>query len=136
VGNGIEKSPNVGVQYVVHVLPRQRVRQGVQRLMRAAPRSESVREAQKVLFIDRVEDRDHGLLDNLVLQRCHPHRALPPVGFRDVHPSRRLGSIRATVDAAVQVGKPTLQPRLILLPRHPVHPRGRSPLQGVKALPQ
>jgi hypothetical protein len=51
------------------------------------------------------------------------HTALPPVAFRDIRSSRGLRSIRPTVDSAVQVHEPTLQPRLILLPRQAVYPR-------------
>ena len=104
--------------------------------MLAASRSETIREAQKVFLVNRIEDGDHGLLDDLVLQRRDPQRTLPPVGFRDIHPSRRLGSIRPAVDPAVQIDKSILQPGLILLPRRAVHPRCRFPLQCVKALPE
>src|SRR5450759_3680162 len=38
----------------------------------AAPRPDPIRESQKVLFVDLVENRHHGLLDYLVLQRGDP----------------------------------------------------------------
>jgi hypothetical protein len=63
----IEKSSNVGVKNVVHLLSQKRIRQRVQRLMLAASRAKSVREAEKVLLVDLAEDGDHGLLDCLVL---------------------------------------------------------------------
>src|ERR1035437_4670403 len=91
----IKESPNVRIQYVVHVLHRERVRERVQRLMLAASRSKPIREAQKVLLVNRVEDGDHGLLDNLVLQPRNPQRTLAPVAFRDIHPSRWLRPIRS-----------------------------------------
>ena len=99
----IEKSPNVRVQHPVHLLPRDPDRQRIQRLMLAAPRPETIRESQKVLFVNLVEDGDHGLLNNLVLQRRDPQRPLPPVGFRYVHSPRWLRSICAAVDPAVQI---------------------------------
>src|SRR5215831_2720779 len=133
VGNRIEKSPDVSVKNVVHPLLRERLRECVQRLMLATSRSKAVREAQKVLLIDCLQDSDHGLLDDLILQGRDPQRALPPVAFRDVHPSRGQGSVRPAVDPAVQISQPTLQPRLILLPPQAVHPRGGFPLQSVKA---
>ena len=136
VGNRIEKSPNVRIKNVVHVLPRERVRERVQRLMLAASRSKPIRKAQKVLLVNRVENGDHGLLDDLVLQRRDSQRTLAPVGFRDIHSSRGLRSICSTVDPTVQIVKPTFQPGLILLPRPAVHSRCRFPLQRVKALPQ
>ena len=136
MGNRIEESPNVGIKNVVHVLHRERIRERIQRLMLAASRSKTIREAQKVFLVNRIEDGDHGLLDDLVLQRRNPQRTLPPVGFRDIHPSRGLRSICSAVDPAVQVDQPTLQPGLILLPRRAVYPRCSLSLQGVKALPE
>src|SRR5438876_11818539 len=52
----IEKPSNVGVKHIVHLLLQERVRQRIQRLMLAAPRSKTVREAEKVLLIDLIED--------------------------------------------------------------------------------
>ena len=37
--------------------------------MLAAPRAKAIREAEKVFLVNLVEDGDHSLLDNLVLQR-------------------------------------------------------------------
>src|SRR5271167_438303 len=132
----IQKSPDVRIKNVVHALPRERIRERIQRLMLATSRPKAIREAQKVLLVNRVEDGDHGLLDDLILQRRDPQRALSPVAFRDVRPSRGQGSIRPAVDPAVQINEPTLQPGLVLLPRHAVHSRGGFPLQSVKAPPQ
>jgi hypothetical protein len=39
--------------------------------MLAAPRAETVRETEKVFLVYLIEDGDHGLLDDLVLQRRH-----------------------------------------------------------------
>jgi len=36
--------------------------------MLAAPRAEAIRESEKVLFIDLIEDGGHGILDKLVFQ--------------------------------------------------------------------
>jgi hypothetical protein len=40
--------------------------------MLAAPRAETIREAEKVLFGNLVEDGNHGLLDDLVSQGRDP----------------------------------------------------------------
>jgi hypothetical protein len=37
-------------------------------LVRAAPRTKTIREAEKVLLINLIEDGDHSLLDDFVLQ--------------------------------------------------------------------
>src|SRR5207244_11441056 len=64
----IEKASDISVHNVVHLLLQERVRQRIQRVMLAAPRAETVREAEKVFLVNLVEDGGHGLLDNLVLQ--------------------------------------------------------------------
>jgi hypothetical protein len=68
----VKKPSDVSVKNVVHLLPQKRVRQRVQRLMLAASGSKTIREAEKVFLIDLIEDGDHGLLDNLILQRRDP----------------------------------------------------------------
>jgi len=70
--NTIQKPSDVGVKNVVHLLPQKRIRQRVQRLMLAASGPKTIREAEKVFLIDLIEDGDHGLLDNLILQRRDP----------------------------------------------------------------
>ena len=86
----------------------------VQRVVLAAPGPEPVREAQEVLLVDRVEDRHDRLLDDLVLQGRDAQRSLSPVRLRDVGSLGRLRSIRPLMHAAVQIGQPRLQVRLIL----------------------
>src|SRR5437588_811146 len=44
--------------------------------MRAATGSESIREPEEVLLVDRVQQRDHRPLDDLVRQGCDRERAL------------------------------------------------------------
>ena len=77
----IEKAADVGVQNIVHLLLQKRIRQRIQRIMLAAPRAKAIREAEKVFLVNLVEDGDHSLLDNLVLQRRDPQRTLSSVGF-------------------------------------------------------
>src|SRR6266576_710660 len=123
----IEKAPNVTVQNPVHFLPRDRDVQRIQRLMLATLWPEAVRETPKILFINLVEDRDHSLLNNLVLQGRDPERPLPTIRFRYENSSRRLRSISATVDPTVQIGEPTFQPSLILFPCDAVRTRRGLP---------
>src|SRR6266853_4240364 len=131
----VEKASNVGVKHVVHLLSQKRIRQRIQRLMLAASRSKAIREAEKLLLINLIEDGDHGLLDDLVLQRRNPQRAFPSVFFLYVHSSRWRRSERSAVHPAVQIGKSILQPRFILLPRNTIHAGCRFSLQCEKAFP-
>jgi hypothetical protein len=71
--------------------------------MLTAPWSEAIREAPKIFLVNLVEDCDHGLLNNLVLQRRDPERPLPTIRFRDVHSSGWLCSISTAVNPAVQI---------------------------------
>ena len=132
----IEEALDVRIKNVVHLLLHERPGQRIQRLMLAAPRTKPIREAQKVLLIDLIEDGDHGLLDDLVFQCGDPERPLPSVSFLDVHSSRGQCPICSAMHPAVQIGKPILQPGFILLPRHAVHSRRGFALQRVKAFPQ
>ena len=50
------------------------------------------RETPRLLFVNRIEDCNHGLLNDLVLQRRDPERPLPTVGSRDVNSPRWLRS--------------------------------------------
>src|SRR5438128_11316531 len=88
----IEKPSNVGVKHIVHLLLQERVRQRIQRLMLAAPRAKPVGEAEKVLFVDLVEDGDHGMLDKFVFD-CRDLRWTSPYrGCPCLHPSSRKPS--------------------------------------------
>ena len=100
----IEKSSNVGIKNVVHLLLQERVRQRIQRLMLAAPRAKTVREAEKVFLVDLVEDGDHGLLDKFVLDSRDPEWTLPSIFFLYVHSSRGHRSIRSAMNSAMKIG--------------------------------
>jgi hypothetical protein len=67
VAHVVEEATDVGIEHPVHPLPLDAHRQRVQRLMRAATRTEPVRKAPEVDLVNLVEDRHHGLLDDLVL---------------------------------------------------------------------
>jgi hypothetical protein len=100
----IEEALDVGIQYIVHLLFHERIRQRIQRLMLAASRTKSIREAEEVLLIDMVEDGDHCMLDDLVLQGGDPERTLPSVALLDVDPSRWKRPIRTAMQPTVQIG--------------------------------
>ena len=68
MGHGIEKALDIRVQHPVHLLPVNPSVESVQRIVLAAPRSESIREAKKILLVDRLQNVHDRLLDDLVLQ--------------------------------------------------------------------
>src|SRR5260370_32936636 len=83
VAHVIEEATDVRIEHPVHPLPLDAHRQRVKRLMRAATGTEPIRKAPEVDLVNLVEDRHHGLLDDLVLQRRDAQRALPSVSLRD-----------------------------------------------------
>src|SRR5437667_8327753 len=101
----IEKSSNVGIKHVVHLLLQERVRQRIQRLMLAAPRAKPVGEAEKVLFVDLVEDGDHGMLDKFVFDSRYREWTLPSICFLYVHSSRARRSIGSAMNSTMKIGQ-------------------------------
>src|SRR5215212_4908468 len=67
---------------------------------------------------------------------CPPGRRSPAaaasVRLRDVDPAGRLGPVGPAVDAAVQIHEPAPEIGLVLLPRHPIHPRCHPALERVE----
>jgi hypothetical protein len=95
----IEEATNVRVEHPLHSSRFEADRQRVERLMRAAPGPEPVREAEKVRFVDGVQHVDDGPLDERIFQRRHAERPLPPVHLRDVRPTNRACPERAPLHA-------------------------------------
>src|SRR5258707_2859379 len=91
-----------------------------------APRPEPVRETQKVLFPDLVENCPYRVLDHFVFQRRDSQWSFPSIAFRYPVSPRRLRSIGPTMDSSMQVAQSRLQTLSIFLPPHPVYSR-RSP---------
>src|SRR6516164_8943770 len=94
----VEKGSDIQIQNPLHLLAHNPYRQRIQCVMLAAPRPESVAEAQKVLFPYLVEDCPDRVLDDFVLQSGDPQWSLPPIGFRYPDSSRRLRLIGSTMD--------------------------------------
>jgi site-specific DNA recombinase len=86
VADRLEEARDVGVQDPVHLRALDPDREGVQRVVRAAPRPEAVREPEEVRLEDGVQHLDHRTLDDLVLQRRDAERALSAVRLGDGHP--------------------------------------------------
>jgi hypothetical protein len=104
--------------------------------MRFLTRAVPVGKSHEVLLVDSVQDRYHGLLDDLVLQRRYPQRTLPPVRFWYIYASRWLRALGSPMNPFVKVWDAGLHSRLILLPCHLIHSRGSLPLQQIETVPQ
>src|SRR5262245_32900135 len=94
VVNRIVKAPNVGIEYPVNVALFNAYRDCIQRMLRAASRSGTVREAEKLLLVNGVEHLDSRPLDDFVFQRRLADGALAPISFRYVDALDRWGLIR------------------------------------------
>src|SRR6516225_280063 len=130
----IEEALDVSIKHIVHLLLHERIGQRIQRLMLAAPRTKSIREAEEVLLIDLVEDGDHCLLDDLVLQCGDPERTFPSVAFLDKYPSRWKRTVCSAMQPAVQIDEPILQPGFLFLPCNTVHSGRGFALQRAKTV--
>ena len=98
--------------------------------MRTALWSKSVRESEEVRFVNRVQHRDGGALDDFVLQRGNAERPLPPVRLRDVRATHRLRSVRSSFQPCGEVLEIGVQSCTVLLPRCAVDPRCRVSLHS------
>jgi hypothetical protein len=127
----IEEAGDVGIQDPAHRRALDRHRQGIQRIVLAASRPETVAEAAEVLLVAGVQRFDRRPLDDLVLQRRDAERPLPPVRLGYVVTARWLRPVAAALDAGVQVLKPGFQTGAAVPPRQSVHSRRRFPLKLV-----
>src|SRR5690606_20243767 len=119
----------VQVEHPAHLLRQETDVESIQRIVLAASRPEPIREAEEVRFIDGVQHLDRRALDELVLQRGHTERPLPPVGLGDEHPANWLRPIRPSLQSIGQVSEVFLQPLAVVPPRLPIHARRGFPLQ-------
>src|SRR5271156_4505907 len=77
-----KKALDIRVQHPVHLLPVNPGVESVQRIVLAAPRSEPVREAEKILLVDGLQNIHDSLLDDLVLQTQNAEWPLGAVRLR------------------------------------------------------
>jgi hypothetical protein len=82
----VKERSDVGVQCPAHLPAVDPDTERIQRIVRTAPRPESVREPEEVFLVDRVQQRDHRPLDDLVLKGRDRERALPAIRLGDVDP--------------------------------------------------
>ena len=64
----IEKRPDIGVEYVVHLPAVDPDDQGIQRIVWSASGSKPVGEPEEVFLVDRVQHQHRRALDDLVFQ--------------------------------------------------------------------
>src|SRR5208283_1590961 len=87
LGNFREERPDIGVEYEIHLLAADADEQRVQRIVLAAPRSESVREPEESFLVVRAKHLSRRPLDDLVFQRGDRERASAAVFFRNISPT-------------------------------------------------
>lgn len=93
----------------------------IHRIVRAAPRPEPVREPEEVFLVDRVQQRGHCPLDDLVLDGGNRNRALPTICLWDVDPPARQCPICSPMDPVVQISEVSFKVCLVVPPCQPVH---------------
>jgi hypothetical protein len=119
----IEESTNVRVEHPTHLPSLDRDRERVECLVGPACWSESIGEAEELLFVYLVQNQRRDPLDELVFQSWDPKRPLPAVWLRDVYPSNRLCSIRSPCEAVAEISEVVFEVLGIALPRGPVDAR-------------
>src|SRR5215470_15113008 len=130
------KAAQCRIEHPVHFTSYDPYREGIQRVMRAAPRARSARKTEEVHLIDGMQNLDECGLDDLVVQRRDASRSLPPIGFWDVRPPRGLRSVCASLEPLGKVLEVCLQVFAVLLPRHPIDTGGRLRIQAEVGSPQ
>src|SRR5262249_24095955 len=130
----VEERSDIGVQYVAHLPAVDPDAERIQRIVRAAPRPEPIRDAEEVFLVDRVQQCDHCPLDNLVLQGCDRERALSAIWLGYVHAPAWPRPIRSALDPVVQIFETALYICLVVLPRQPIHTRCCVRLEFVERL--
>src|SRR5207247_1647222 len=97
------RSPGYRVKHPAHLLPENAGMEGVQRIVLAAPRPESVGEPEEVFLVDCFENRRDRLLDDFVLQAQNAQRSFRAISLRNVGTSGRTRSVTSPVHLVVQV---------------------------------
>jgi hypothetical protein len=87
VADRVEELADVGVQYPVHLGARDSNGQCIEGIMLPPLGSESIRESQEILLVDRIEYRHERTLNDFILQRRDTERTLPSIRFGYVLPA-------------------------------------------------
>jgi len=83
----VEKRPDIGVEYVVHLPAVDPDDQGIQRIVWSTSGSKPVGEPEEVFLVDRVQHRHRRALDDLVFQGGNRQRPLFPIRLRYIRPA-------------------------------------------------
>src|SRR5487761_1453134 len=95
-----------------------------------APALRAVVAARRSSDRNGVQPLDRCTLDDLVFQRRHSERSLPPVGLRYVHSTHRLRSVRASLQPCRELLEIFFQLLPVVPPCLPVHARRGFLLQS------
>ena len=82
----VKEAADVGIENPVHLRVVDSDTERVERIVRAPPWPEPIREPEEVFLVDRVQHRRRRSLDDLVLQSGDRERTLSPVRLWDVDP--------------------------------------------------
>ena len=144
--NRIIKATNVGIEYPVDVTLFNPDRHRIQRVMRAAARAGTVREAETLCLVDGVEHLARRSLDDFVLQRRLANGALAPIGLGDVDRLTRGSLVRSPLAPVRQVPQVGVELLAVGGPCLAIHARGcivievvlrlSQSVQGVDRVPQ
>jgi hypothetical protein len=125
----VKEAFDISIQYPVHTFAGDRHTQRIKRVVLAATRPKAITETHKILLINRLQDPNDGLLDDLVLQRSDPQQSFPTIGFGNADSQGRLCSVGASVNTLMEVDNVRLQILLIVLPCHFINSNGHVFLQ-------
>src|ERR1019366_6500270 len=120
LGNLREKRPDIGVEYVVHLLAADPDDERIQRIVLAAFWSEPIREPEEVFLVDRAQHRRRGSLDDFIFKSRNRERALAPIFLRNVTPTGWRRPVRSPFDPRMQVLNPAIKVPLVGLPCHTI----------------
>ena len=93
VADIVEESLDVHLDHPLRVKIRDDFRNPPESVVRSQIGSVSIRTTPELRLPDCLEDLTEPILDNPVLKARYPKRSNTPVGFRNVHPQRRLRTI-------------------------------------------
>jgi hypothetical protein len=111
-------------------------RQGIERIVLAALRTEPITEAEEIALVNLIQYGDHRALHDFVFQRRNAERPLAAIRLGNVLPADRLRSVRLAVDPAMEVVETLLQVLPVFLPCLSIDPWGGITLERVVCLPQ